>query len=156
MTTLALVAAALLAAQSADERHPQLEALARTLGEAHQLRRICEPDDEPDLFRARMARLIELEKTSEGDPLIRAFNAGFDEARRRHRDCDGAARRARREVADRGEALVIAVADGLAQPPAGLAFAENERVSAMLAAAQEGEDGAIAEAPPVDATHTAN
>jgi len=135
----------LAAAQTADEaeRARQLEALARAMGEAHHLRRVCGDEAEPDLFRARMGRLIELERTASEETLIRAFNAGFNEARREHRECSRAARRARRANAEKGEALVIAVVGDLGQAPPNMLVAADDKVRAMLVAATraDGETG---------------
>ena len=77
-----LLAAALAAGPAGPERAPverqALVDLAYVLGEAHALRQACSGTTD-QTWRARMNRLIELEKPEEGlqRRLVDAFNAGF-------------------------------------------------------------------------------
>ncbi len=146
VAALALFAAADEAAWRA--RQAEVLDLAELLGRSHHLRRICASNVDKEVFRERMAKLIELERGADRDALITRFNAGFAEARRGHRECDGAARRARRDAALRGDALVASVARGLAEPPAGvLTVAGDARLQAILAAGAAPAEGEAAIIP---------
>ena len=95
----------------ADRQH--LLDLAETLGEAHALRQVCQPDD--SMWRARMQRLIEVEAPDDTleAALSERFNAGFSTARGAHSRCDATSRAAETRVAARGRTL----ADQLSRTP---------------------------------------
>lgn len=104
------VAAALIAAPSAaQDRDPagrqKLLDLAYVLGEAHALKRACEPESQ--YWRARMQRLIDLEKPDLAfqTRLADRFNTGFTVREDQFPDCNGAARKEAVAAARRGQKL---------------------------------------------------
>ena len=112
----AVLAACLLAGiASAQERSPAaretLVDLAYTLGQAHALRVRCEGPSE-QVWRARMARLVELEKPDEAfrDQLLEGFNTGYLSAGAAHLRCDEEARAEAARVAGRGRDLARVLA----------------------------------------------
>lgn len=106
-----LVAVCLLAgpalAQDRSPAHRQvLTDLARTLGESHGLRQVCEgPSDQT--WRTWMSRLLEAEAPDDAfDRRLReAFNTGYYAAQARFPECDSAARAEAARSAARGKAL---------------------------------------------------
>jgi uncharacterized protein (TIGR02301 family) len=106
------VAAALVSAPSAaQDRDPvQRQALldlAYVLGESHALARACHDDDQ--YWRARMARLIELEAP---DLLFKArltaqFNTGYSAEEAQFPSCTAQARAAAVDTAKRGRTLSL-------------------------------------------------
>ncbi|MGD2132803.1 MAG: TIGR02301 family protein [Maricaulaceae bacterium] len=86
--------------------------VARVLGGAHHLRRLCDRDDYT--WREQMEALIALE--AEGDDrrsrrLIDAFNDGYREQERLYSRCNAEARRAEIELAADGKRLAEAIQD---------------------------------------------
>ena len=105
-----LLASLVLAAPAAaQDRSPAarrtLVDLAYVLGQAHALAMVCE--GETQAWRARMARMRELEAAEEGfdRQLVNGFNAGFVDAQGRFPSCTRAARAESAAVADRGRSL---------------------------------------------------
>lgn len=83
-----------------------LERLAEIIGGAHQIRQLCDSDDQ--IWRQQMLALIELEAAGDDRRqrrLIDAFNDGFRDQERRQRRCNAEARRAEAELADQGRRL---------------------------------------------------
>lgn len=105
LSLIALLAAASASpVRTAAERQTLLD-LARVLGEAHALHRVCAgPGD--DTWRGRMGRLIEVEAPSEGfkADLAKAFNTGFTARDGKAKDCKVAAA-AEAEVSRKGATL---------------------------------------------------
>lgn len=104
------VAAALIAAPSAaQDRDPagrqKLLDLAYTLGEAHALKRACDPESQ--YWRARMQRLIDLEKPDLAfeTRLANRFNTGFSVREAQFPECNAAAKAEAAAAARRGRAL---------------------------------------------------
>jgi len=114
-----IAAAALLVAPPsfsfAQDRDPAgrqaLLDLAYVLGEAHALKQACEPNSQ--YWRARMERLIELEKPDQDfhKRLADRFNTGFTVREAQFPACNAAARAEAAAAARRGRAL----AQGLAR-----------------------------------------
>ncbi|MEO1311178.1 MAG: TIGR02301 family protein, partial [Pseudomonadota bacterium] len=126
-------------------RQAALDELAGLLGRSHHLRRICAADVDKDIFRERMAKMLELERTPDRDAYIRAFNTGYRDAGRAHRECDGDARRARAAAGERGGRLIALIARGLAEGDLDSTIAANPKLQAILAAgAEPPEDAAPA------------
>jgi uncharacterized protein (TIGR02301 family) len=112
----ALVTAAFLTGPAlAQDRSPpareSLADLAYTLGQAHALRIRCEGPGE-QVWRARMARLVDLEKPDAAfrEQLFEAFNTGYLSAAAAHPRCDEAARAESGRVAGRGRDLARVLA----------------------------------------------
>ncbi len=87
------------------EQRQVLIDLARVLGQAHALHRVCAgPAD--DTWRARMGRLLEVEAPSETlkAKLTESFNTGFASKEAQAKDCK-AATVAEQAVAQKGAAL---------------------------------------------------
>jgi uncharacterized protein (TIGR02301 family) len=110
-----LIAALLTTSVLAQERSPaareSLVDLAYTLGQAHALRIRCEGPGE-QVWRARMARLVEVEKPDEAfrDQLFEGFNTGYLSAGAAHLRCDEEARAEAARVAGRGRDLARVLA----------------------------------------------
>jgi uncharacterized protein (TIGR02301 family) len=105
-----LVLAAAIAGRDPEARQALVD-LAYVLGEAHALRQVCSgPTDQT--WRARMNRLIELEKPDDGlnRRLVDAFNGGFMTRQAEHKVCDEAAQAAERVTAERGRRLAARLA----------------------------------------------
>jgi uncharacterized protein (TIGR02301 family) len=85
--------------------------LAYVLGQAHALRTLCEGEGE-QYWRARMARLSELERPDEAfrEQLFESFNTGFVTAQAAHPRCDRTARAEAVNVAARGRDLARVLA----------------------------------------------
>ena len=111
LAAVLLVAAAPAAAQ---ERSPAarrtLVDLAYVLGQSHGLALVC--DGQTQTWRARMARLRELEAAEEAfdRQLVNGFNAGFIDAQARFPTCSRAARAEVAAVAARGRNLAQVIA----------------------------------------------
>lgn len=106
------LAAALAAAPSlAQDRSPAaretLTDLAYVMGEAHALAYACKPGDQ--YWRARMSRLIELEKPDLAFKarLAERFNVGFSAMEGQFPTCSAAARAQAAKVAQRGRELSL-------------------------------------------------
>lgn len=103
------------AAAHAQDRSPaareSLADLAYTLGQAHALRTRCGGEGD-QVWRARMVRMVELEKPDERfrDQLFENFNTGFLGAQASHPRCDAAARGEAGRVAARGRDLARVLA----------------------------------------------
>lgn len=111
---LVLVAASPAAAQDRSPADRQtLTALARTLGEAHALKAVCEGKSD-QTWRNRMARVTELEAPDEAfrARLVESFNVGFLDRQAAHVSCDAGAKAAVRTVAVRGRDLATRLASG--------------------------------------------
>jgi uncharacterized protein (TIGR02301 family) len=106
-----LMFAAALAARAPDERQTLID-LAYVLGEAHALRQACSGAAD-QTWRARMNRMMELEKPEEGlnRRMVDAFNAGFMTRQAEHPACDGSVVEAERTTARRGQALSAKLAE---------------------------------------------
>ncbi|MFZ5616633.1 MAG: TIGR02301 family protein [Pseudomonadota bacterium] len=105
------VAFAVLPAAAQDNyeaRRAALVGLAQIFGELHHIRRMCEPDDEGDVWRNRMKRLIDLEQPSFDlrEEMVAAFNAGYVSAQGEFPYCDRDAEDYAAARAANGEALV--------------------------------------------------
>jgi len=87
--------------------------LAYVLGQAHALRTLCDGSEE-QVWRARMARMVELESPDDAfrEQLYDAFNTGYLSAQAAHTRCDGRARGAMTDVAVRGRDLSATLASG--------------------------------------------
>ena len=85
--------------------------LAYTLGQAHALRTLCEGEGD-QVWRARMARLIELERPDEAfrEQLFEGFNTGYVSTGAAHQRCDDRARAEAARVAARGRDLARVLA----------------------------------------------
>jgi uncharacterized protein (TIGR02301 family) len=108
---LALAAALITAPSLAQDRSPAarqtLLDLAYVMGEAHALAYACKAGDQ--YWRARMARLIELEKPDLAFKvrLTDRFNTGFSAMEGQFPNCDAAARAQAAKVAQRGRGLSL-------------------------------------------------
>lgn len=107
-----MVAAALVAAPSAAQDRPPAQRqtlldLAYVLGESHALARAC--DDDSQYWRARMARLIELESPDLPFKarLSAQFNTGYSAGEAQFPTCTAAARAEAVAAARRGRALSL-------------------------------------------------
>ncbi|MDP3173506.1 MAG: TIGR02301 family protein [Phenylobacterium sp.] len=110
---LSLALAVPAAAQPGAAKRPILLELAQVLGESHALRQACAgPEDQ--FWRARMMRLVELERADPGFEarLKAAFNQGF--ARHVGSACSEATRREEAAAAARGRALSSRLAGTMA------------------------------------------
>lgn len=112
---LAFAAAALIASPAAaQDRSPaerqQLLDLAYVLGEAHALRQACKPEDQ--FWRARMRRLIEVERPDEAFArrLADRFNTGFSVREAQFPECADAVRAEAAAAARRGREIASALA----------------------------------------------
>ena len=109
-----LAVLALPAPSAAQDRSPAarrtLVDLAYVLGQSHGLALACE--GETQIWRARMARLRDLEAADEAfdRQLVNGFNAGFVDAQGRFPACSRAARAEATEVATRGRDLAKVIA----------------------------------------------
>ncbi len=98
---------------AAQDRDPtvrqKLLELAYALGESHALRLVCEPEDQ--YWRARMRRLIELERPDQAfaDVLAKRFNAGFQVRESQFPACDARVGAEAAAAARRGQALADAL-----------------------------------------------
>ena len=112
--TPVFLALAVAAPAAAQDRSPAarrtLVDLAYTLGQAHGLALVCE--GQTQTWRARMARLRDLEAAEEGfdRQLVNGFNAGFIDAQGRFPACTRAARAESATVAARGRDLARVIA----------------------------------------------
>lgn len=106
-----------------EARRSALTGLARIFGELHHIRRLCEPDNEADIWRDRMKRLIDLEQPSFDlrEEMVGSFNEGYQNAQSGFAYCDRDAQDYAAARAQTGEALV-------------------SNLSAPLYAAERGED----------------
>lgn len=79
------------------------------LGESHALRQACTPEDQ--YWRARMRRLIEVERPDEAfaGRLADRFNTGFSVRESQFPECTPAARREGAAAARRGRAIAQAL-----------------------------------------------
>jgi uncharacterized protein (TIGR02301 family) len=111
LIALALLAAAPAAAQ---ERPPlarrTLADLAYVLGQTHGLAQVCDPASQT--WRARMIRLVELERPEEGfrGQLFSGFNTGFASAQATHPRCSPRSRAAYAQAVSRGRDLARVLA----------------------------------------------
>lgn len=131
LATTALSAGPALAQdRPADQRQRLLE-LAYALGEGHALRQACDGESDQS-WRARMMRLVQAERAG---PMLEAqlrerFNAGFVARRGQYPACDEAGHKAESEVARRGQALALKLAQATIQvrrdPPAPDSVADGE------------------------------
>ena len=113
---LGALGAALLALPAhAQARSPavrvSLADLAYVLGQAHALRTRCDGEGD-QVWRARMARLVELERPDRAfrDQLFEGFNAGYLTANAAHPRCDARAQAEAARVAARGRDLARVLA----------------------------------------------
>ena len=112
LIALCLLAAAAPAA--AQDRAPParqgLVDLSYTLGQAHGLAQVCDPDSQT--WRSRMLRMIELEAPDETfrGRLFQAFNTGFSTGQARYPRCSARARAELAAVARRGKDLARVIA----------------------------------------------
>jgi len=106
-----LVAGPALAQERPRDQRQRLLELAYALGESHALRQACEGEDD-QYWRARMARLIQVERPGQGleAQLEERFNAGFDARRGAYPACDEATRKAEAQAARHGRALALNLA----------------------------------------------
>jgi uncharacterized protein (TIGR02301 family) len=101
-----LIAGPALAQERSPADRQLLLELARTIGEAHAIRQVCEgPQDQ--FWRTRMLSLLEAEAPGFdlAERLRSAFNTGFLERQYAHPACNRLAREAEAEVSARGQAL---------------------------------------------------
>jgi len=116
---LCVLAAALLnwaaaAAQDEPVVSPigDVEHLAEIIGGAHQIRQMCDSNDQT--WRREMLALIDLEAKDDDRRqrrLIDAFNTGFRQQERIRQRCDSDARRAESELAAEGRRLAEQLRD---------------------------------------------
>lgn len=113
LLALALAATPAVAQERAPAERQTLVALARTLGEAHALRIVCEGRDD-QRWRNRMARVMEFEAADARFEarMTEAFNTGFTAAEAEHVTCDAAAKADAARVARRGRDLAQQLAGG--------------------------------------------
>jgi uncharacterized protein (TIGR02301 family) len=118
MRTAVLILLAVLATPAAaQQRTPAdrqaLTQLARTLGEAHALRIVCEGRDD-QRWRNRMQRVIELEAADAAleARLHESFNTGYIAAEAAHTGCNAAAKAEVARVSRRGRDLAASLAGG--------------------------------------------
>ena len=110
---LAVAAALVSAPSAAQDRDPaarqKLLDLAYVLGEAHALKQVCEQDNQ--YWRARMARLIELETPDLAFKvrLTDRFNVGFSARSGQDPECSASSRTEAAAVARRGRTLAQAL-----------------------------------------------
>jgi uncharacterized protein (TIGR02301 family) len=110
---LAIATALVSAPSQAQDRDPAqrqtLLDLAFVLGEAHALKLLCEPEDQ--YWRARMQRLIDLEKADLAftGRLTDRFNVGFSVGEGQFRACSPQSRAEASRVARRGRDLALAL-----------------------------------------------
>lgn len=93
-------------------RRGELAALSRVLGQLHALRVSCAGRDD-QTWRSRMATLLDLEAPASGalrEPLVAAFNAGFQSGGRGTATCPVNDRAAEARLAREGRALALALA----------------------------------------------
>jgi uncharacterized protein (TIGR02301 family) len=110
---MSVVAAPAAAQDRSPAERQTLQALARTLGEAHALKAVCEGKSD-QTWRNRMARITELEAAEEAfrARLVESFNVGFLDREAAHTGCDADAKAAVRTVARRGRDLAAGLAGG--------------------------------------------
>jgi uncharacterized protein (TIGR02301 family) len=94
-----------LAARTPDQRQAMVD-LAYVLGEAHALRQACEGIND-QTWRARMSRMVEVEKPEEAlqRRMVDNFNAGFASRQAEHPICGPDIPEAERATAERGRVL---------------------------------------------------
>lgn len=93
-------------------RRGELVALSRVLGQLHALRVSCAGRDD-QTWRSRMATLLDLEAPASGalrEPLVAAFNAGFQTGGRGTVTCPVNYRAAEARLAREGRSLALALA----------------------------------------------
>lgn len=93
-------------------RRGELAALSRVLGQLHALRVSCAGRDD-QTWRSRMATLLDLEAPASGalrEPLVAAFNAGFQTGGRGTATCPVNYRAAEARLAREGRSLALALA----------------------------------------------
>lgn len=94
------------------ERRGELVALSRVLGQLHALRVSCAGRDD-QTWRSRMATLLDLEAPASGalrEPLVAAFNAGFQSGGRGTATCPADQRAAEARLAREGRTLALGLA----------------------------------------------
>jgi uncharacterized protein (TIGR02301 family) len=101
-------------------KRAELTGLARTLGALHALRVSCGGRDD-QTWRSRMATLLDLEAPASGtlrDPLVIAFNGGFQASGRGVATCPADPRAAEARLARQGRQFALALAARYRPPPA--------------------------------------
>lgn len=111
LAILLLTAAPALAQTRNPAARETLADLAYTLGQAHALRTRCEGEGD-QVWRARMARLVKLEKPDAAfrEQLFEGFNTGYLGSNVAHPRCDEGARAEAARVAARGRDLARVLA----------------------------------------------